>query len=154
MDRYSNRVDCSASGARSPRVQCLSPRCLQFWCYGSQFQFHWCSPGPTTGFRKDRIELPVRTNQIHRAIPDQPVNMQPITTSLVGGILPFWSCDHGALLHYVLHLEPWILLLVWLLIPGAAHSPDHLCGNLDRLDLLSANLWGLQMVVDLLLCQW
>ena len=35
---------------------------------------------------------------------------------------------------------PEVLLLVWLLIPGAAHSPDHLCGNLDCLDLLSANL--------------
>lgn len=45
------------------------------------------------------------------------------------------------------HLQPLavaleVLLLVWLLIPGAAHSPDHLCGNLHRLDLLSANLWG------------
>ena len=45
--------------------------------------------GAYTGLRKDRVELPVRTDQIHRAIPDQPVNMQPITTSLVGGILPF-----------------------------------------------------------------
>ena len=92
--------------------------------------------GAYTGLRKDRIELPVRTNQIPRAIPDQPVNMQPITTSLVGGIwwhFALWSCVHRALLHYVLHLEPWILLLVWLLIPGAAHSPDHLFGNLDRL---------------------
>jgi len=45
--------------------------------------------GAYTGFRKDRIELPVRTNQIPRAIPEQPCYMQPLATSLVGGILPF-----------------------------------------------------------------
>jgi len=45
--------------------------------------------GAYTGFKRDRVELPVRTNQIPRAIPDQPWYMQPLATSLVGGILPF-----------------------------------------------------------------
>merc|ERR1712217_72447 len=35
------------------------------------------------------IELPVRTNQLPRAIPDQPWFIQPAFTVLVGGILPF-----------------------------------------------------------------
>eukprot|EP00440_Ansanella_granifera_P071815 gb/GFBE01077934.1/.p1 GENE.gb/GFBE01077934.1/~~gb/GFBE01077934.1/.p1 ORF type:complete len:612 (+),score=122.16 gb/GFBE01077934.1/:1-1836(+) len=45
--------------------------------------------GAYTGFKRDRMEMPVRTNQIPRAIPDQPWYMQPLATSLVGGILPF-----------------------------------------------------------------
>jgi len=45
--------------------------------------------GAYTGFRRDRMEMPVRTNQIPRAIPEQPWYMHPLATSLVGGILPF-----------------------------------------------------------------
>merc|ERR1712217_301768 len=35
------------------------------------------------------IELPVRTNQIPRVVPEQPWFIQPIFTALVGGVLPF-----------------------------------------------------------------
>ncbi|CAE8630769.1 unnamed protein product [Polarella glacialis] len=45
--------------------------------------------GAYAGFRRDRMELPVRTNQIPRAIPEQQWYMGAIVTSLVGGILPF-----------------------------------------------------------------
>merc|ERR1712232_6116 len=45
--------------------------------------------GAYFGFRKPNIELPVRTNQIPRQIPEQPWLIQPIFTSLMGGILPF-----------------------------------------------------------------
>jgi len=45
--------------------------------------------GAYTGFRRDRMEMPVRTNQIPRAVPEQPWYMSPLATSLVGGILPF-----------------------------------------------------------------
>mmetsp|Transcript_100178 Transcript_100178/g.188759 ORF Transcript_100178/g.188759 Transcript_100178/m.188759 type:complete len:635 (+) Transcript_100178:60-1964(+) len=41
------------------------------------------------GFKKGNIELPVRTNQIPRQIPAQPWFIQPVFTSLVGGVLPF-----------------------------------------------------------------
>merc|ERR1712139_338088 len=41
------------------------------------------------GFRKEPIEVPVRTNQIPRQIPAQPWFIQPIFTSMVGGVLPF-----------------------------------------------------------------
>merc|ERR1719363_9434 len=45
--------------------------------------------GSYCGFRKDAIEVPVRTNQIPRQVPAQPWFIRPIFTSLVGGILPF-----------------------------------------------------------------
>jgi transmembrane 9 superfamily protein 2/4 len=45
--------------------------------------------GSYFGFRKDAIELPVRTNQIPRQIPAQPWFVQPVFTALIGGVLPF-----------------------------------------------------------------
>jgi transmembrane 9 superfamily protein 2/4 len=45
--------------------------------------------GSYLGFRKEVIELPVRTNQMPREIPLQPWYMKPIFTSMMGGILPF-----------------------------------------------------------------
>ncbi|KAG1138798.1 hypothetical protein G6F37_003227 [Rhizopus arrhizus] len=45
--------------------------------------------GSYIGFRKPRIEPPVRTNQIPRQIPDQPFYLQPTPSILMGGILPF-----------------------------------------------------------------
>eukprot|EP00933_Yihiella_yeosuensis_P055512 TRINITY_DN54317_c0_g1_i1.p1 TRINITY_DN54317_c0_g1~~TRINITY_DN54317_c0_g1_i1.p1 ORF type:complete len:501 (-),score=63.11 TRINITY_DN54317_c0_g1_i1:110-1465(-) len=45
--------------------------------------------GAYAGFRKERMELPVRINQIPRAIPEHPWYMRPVFTSLLGGILPF-----------------------------------------------------------------
>merc|ERR1719401_2223962 len=45
--------------------------------------------GSYFGFQKDAIELPVRTNQIPRQIPAQPWFIQPLFSSMVGGVLPF-----------------------------------------------------------------
>lgn len=45
--------------------------------------------GSYFGFRKARIEHPVRTNQIPRQIPDQPMYLRSIPSILMGGILPF-----------------------------------------------------------------
>jgi len=45
--------------------------------------------GSYVGFRKEAIDLPVRTNQIPRQIPVQPWFIRPVFTSLVGGVLPF-----------------------------------------------------------------
>merc|ERR1719378_431427 len=45
--------------------------------------------GSYTGFRKAAIELPVRTNQVARKIPEQPWFTHAIFMSLVGGLLPF-----------------------------------------------------------------
>jgi len=45
--------------------------------------------GAYTGFRKSAIELPVRVSLLARAIPEHSWHSQPITTSLISGILPF-----------------------------------------------------------------
>jgi len=45
--------------------------------------------GAYFGFKKNAIELPVRTNQFPRQIPAQPWFIHPGFTTLVGGVLPF-----------------------------------------------------------------
>merc|ERR1719353_2822447 len=45
--------------------------------------------GSYFAFRKKVEDLPVRINQIPRQIPAQPWFIQPVFTSLVGGVLPF-----------------------------------------------------------------
>lgn len=45
--------------------------------------------GSYFGYRKEAIEAPVRTNQIARQIPEQSAFMQPVFTSILGGLLPF-----------------------------------------------------------------
>ncbi len=45
--------------------------------------------GAYIGYRRDTIELPVRTNAIPRHIPTQPWFAKPVITSLIGGVLPF-----------------------------------------------------------------
>ncbi|KAI8364031.1 hypothetical protein EDC96DRAFT_608750 [Choanephora cucurbitarum] len=45
--------------------------------------------GSYIGLRKPRIEQPVRTNQIPRQIPDQPLYLRAVPSILMGGILPF-----------------------------------------------------------------
>jgi transmembrane 9 superfamily protein 2/4 len=45
--------------------------------------------GSFKGFKKDAIELPVRTSQLPRQIPEQPWYTHGIFMSLVGGLLPF-----------------------------------------------------------------
>jgi len=48
-----------------------------------------CFAGAYMGFRKPKIENPVRTNQIPRQIPDMPTYLQAVPSILMGGILPF-----------------------------------------------------------------
>jgi len=45
--------------------------------------------GSYSGFRRAAIELPVRTNQVARKIPEQPWFTNGIFMSLIGGLLPF-----------------------------------------------------------------
>ncbi|XP_045031762.1 transmembrane 9 superfamily member 2 isoform X1 [Daphnia magna] len=45
--------------------------------------------GAFFGFRKRPIEHPVRTNQIHRQVPDQSVYTRPASGIVMGGVLPF-----------------------------------------------------------------
>jgi len=45
--------------------------------------------GAYAGFRKSSIELPVKVAKVPRAIPEAPWYSKPLTTSLIGGMLPF-----------------------------------------------------------------
>lgn len=45
--------------------------------------------GAYFGFRADRIQPPVRTNQIPRQVPEQTMYTKPLPGMLMGGILPF-----------------------------------------------------------------
>lgn len=48
--------------------------------------------GAYFGYRRDALEFPVVTSNIPRQIPDQPWYLNPLLTSLLGGILPFGAC--------------------------------------------------------------
>ncbi|KAJ3074413.1 hypothetical protein HDU98_011290 [Podochytrium sp. JEL0797] len=48
-----------------------------------------CFVGAYFGFKKARIEYPVRVNQIPRQIPEQVFYRKPVVAALLGGILPF-----------------------------------------------------------------
>lgn len=45
--------------------------------------------GGFLGFKRDAIAVPVRTNQIPRQIPHQPLYLRPVPSTLLAGILPF-----------------------------------------------------------------
>lgn len=45
--------------------------------------------GAYFGFRDDKIQAPVRTNQIPRQVPEQTLYTKPLPGMLMGGILPF-----------------------------------------------------------------
>ncbi|KAI9015548.1 hypothetical protein DFJ74DRAFT_645012 [Hyaloraphidium curvatum] len=48
-----------------------------------------CMVGAYFGFKAERVEPPVRTNQIPRQIPEQAYYLQAIPSMLMGGVLPF-----------------------------------------------------------------
>ena len=47
--------------------------------------------GAYAGFRKDKFEVPVKTNRVERAIPEQPWYLTTAAGAAIGGILPFGS---------------------------------------------------------------
>ncbi|KAI9208872.1 uncharacterized protein BJ171DRAFT_437592 [Polychytrium aggregatum] len=59
---------------------------LSMWCLVS---VPLCFIGAYFGFKKPRIEHPVRTNQIPRQIPEQPLYLRTLPSVLMGGVLPF-----------------------------------------------------------------
>ncbi|KAI8929450.1 hypothetical protein BC831DRAFT_443656 [Entophlyctis helioformis] len=48
-----------------------------------------CLIGAYFGFKKAKMEVPVRTNQIPRQVPEQPAYLKLLPSILLGGILPF-----------------------------------------------------------------
>jgi len=49
--------------------------------------------GAYFGYKKDPIEFPVVTSNIPRQIPEQPLYLNPVITTLLGGVLPFGACS-------------------------------------------------------------
>jgi len=83
--------------------------------------------GSYFGLRAEKIEVPVKTNQIARVIPDTPWHVQPLVTITLGGILPFGSvCIELAFimsalwLHQIYYVMGFLLIV--LLILGATCS--------------------------------
>mmetsp|Transcript_59915 Transcript_59915/g.111016 ORF Transcript_59915/g.111016 Transcript_59915/m.111016 type:complete len:612 (+) Transcript_59915:86-1921(+) len=83
--------------------------------------------GSYWGFRKPMMELPVRTNQIPRQIPAQPWFIQPVFTSLVGGVLPFGAVFTELFFimsslwqHQFYYLFPFLALVLVILIVTCA----------------------------------
>jgi hypothetical protein len=70
-------------------VKFWKSRCLilypNYAIYGTNFS----EIIPDFGFRKQPMDLPVRTNQIPRQVPEQPWFNNAALTIMVGGILPF-----------------------------------------------------------------
>jgi transmembrane 9 superfamily protein 2/4 len=47
--------------------------------------------GSYFGLRANKVDVPTKTNQIARVVPEVPWHVQPIVTTFLGGILPFGS---------------------------------------------------------------
>ena len=80
--------------------------------------------GAYFGLRADKIEVPTKTNQIARVIPELPWHVHPVVTTILGGILPFGSvCIELAFIMSALRLHQiyYVMgfLLAVLLILGA-----------------------------------
>ena len=68
--------------------------------------------GAYFGYKKDPIEFPVVTSNIPRQIPEQPCYLNPVITTLLGGVLPFGACFVE--LFFVMRLVSKGVGLVWL----------------------------------------
>ena len=73
--------------------------------------------GSYFGLRDDKIEVPVKTNQIARVVPDLPWHVHPFVTVTLGGILPFGSvCIELAFIMSALWLHQIYYVMGFLLV--------------------------------------
>ncbi len=90
--------------------------------------------GSYFGLKKERIEHPVRTNQIARQVPEQPWYMAPWVAFLVGGVLPFGAvCIElffimaAIWLHQIYYVFGFLFLVLLILIATCAEITVVLC---------------------------
>lgn len=102
--------------------------------------------GSYFGFRADKIEVPTKTNQIARFIPDTPWYSQAPFTFLLGGILPFGSVSiellfiMGALwLHQIYYAIGFLLFVV--LILAATCAEVAICLNYLQISAEDHQWW-------------
>ncbi len=90
--------------------------------------------GAFLGLKAPVIEVPTRTNQIARIVPENPWHMNPILTMLMGGILPFGSvCIELAFimsalwLHQIYYVMGFLLAVLGILAATCAQVSIVLC---------------------------
>lgn len=90
--------------------------------------------GTYLAYKRSPIENPVRVNQIPREIPPQPVYLRPVTSILIGGVLPFAVIFIemffllNSLWNHKLYFLPFFFFLVFLiLVVSAAEVTVLLC---------------------------
>lgn len=78
--------------------------------------------GSYFGLRANKMEIPVKTNQIARVVPDTPWHVHPLVTITLGGVLPFGSvCIELAFimsalwLHQIYYVMGFLLVVVIIL---------------------------------------
>mmetsp|Transcript_9160 Transcript_9160/g.26164 ORF Transcript_9160/g.26164 Transcript_9160/m.26164 type:complete len:751 (+) Transcript_9160:301-2553(+) len=90
--------------------------------------------GAFVGLKAKTIEVPTKTNQIARIVPDAPWHMNPILTIIMGGILPFGSvCIELAFimsalwLHQIYYVMGFLLAVIGILGATCAQVSIVLC---------------------------
>lgn len=90
--------------------------------------------GSFYGYRKELEPNPVRTNQIPRAVPEQPWYMSLVVTSIICGILPFAAVSvevsfimSALWLHQIYYIFGFLLLVVIVLVITCAEVSILMC---------------------------
>lgn len=90
--------------------------------------------GSFFGYKRETVTFPVRTNQIPRAIPQQPWYMSPVITCLLGGILPFGAVSvelyfimSALWLHQIYYIFGFLFLVMLVLVVTCAEVSILLC---------------------------
>jgi transmembrane 9 superfamily protein 2/4 len=90
--------------------------------------------GSFFAYKKEQASFPVRTNQIPRAIPDQPWFMNPILIYIFGGILPFGAVSvelyfimSALWLHQIYYIFGFLMLCMVILFITVAETSILLC---------------------------
>lgn len=90
--------------------------------------------GSFFGYKRDIITFPVRTNQIPRAIPNQPWFLSPVILCMLGGILPFGAVSvelyfimSALWLHQIYYIFGFLFLVMVVLVVTCAETAILLC---------------------------
>jgi transmembrane 9 superfamily protein 2/4 len=90
--------------------------------------------GSFFGLRANKIEVPTKTNQIARVVPDLPWHLHPLVTMMMGGILPFGSvCIELAFimsalwLHQIYYVMGFLLAVLFILAATCAQVSMVMC---------------------------
>ncbi|KAJ3196541.1 hypothetical protein HK101_008550 [Irineochytrium annulatum] len=103
-----------------------------------------CVIGAYFGFKHPTIENPVKTNQIPRQVPSQPLYLNTWISALIGGILPFgaifielYFIMNSIWFHRIYYVFGFLMLVFMILIVTCAEVSIllcyfHLCSEIDN----------------------